>query len=467
MYVTSGNKVMRKILVCWIGLVVVLTTNAIPVAHSENAEIEQLRKEYEQQMKSMRESFDKRLKALEETASEKKSGNELGWYWKDGIRVDSENSDFQLKFGGRVHLDSAFFDADSDLKSAFGEDFEDGSEFRRTRLSIGGKVYEDFDFKVQLDFAGGDSEFKDVYMGVNTQAGKLRIGQFKEPFSLDELTSSNNIQFMERALPVIFAPSRNTGLAYFNTLADEKMTFATGVFRNSDSFGDANDEEDEIAITGRITGLPWMNEEGDRYLHLGAAVSIREADKDESSFRYRQRPEAHLSPVRLVDTSSIDGWENTKLIGLESALVLGSFATQAEYMTVEASFDETLSGGIDEGNFSGWYVQGSYFLTGEHRSYKASSGIFDKVKPKANFKLGESGMGAWEIAARYSTLDLDDGAIDGGEMNDVSVALNWYLNPNMRIGLNYINSTIKNRMVGGVDLDDSVDVIQTRFQVTW
>ena len=123
--------------------------------------------------------------------------------------------------------------------------------------------------------------------------------------------------------------------------------------------------------------------------------------------------------------------------------------------------------GADDADFTGYYAQAGYFLTGEHRRYKLGSGTFDKVKPNQNFGMGEEGgLGAWEVLARYSHLDLEDNSYTGGELTDVSLGLNWYLNPNMKIMMNYIHGELEDGILGNGQEDD-VDTVQTRFQVTW
>ncbi|MDZ7597282.1 MAG: porin [Desulfobacterales bacterium] len=116
----------------------------------------------------------------------------------------------------------------------------------------------------------------------------------------------------------------------------------------------------------------------------------------------------------------------------------------------------------DDPEFDGFYLYGSYFLTGENRTYSASNGAFDRVKPKANFQLTEDGWGAWEIGLRFSTIDLSDGGINGGEADNYTAGLNWYLNPNVRWMANYVYSDIENREDVN---DDSINIIQTRFQI--
>jgi phosphate-selective porin OprO/OprP len=378
-------------------------------------------------------------------------------YWKEGIRLDSHDGRFKLKFTGRIMNDWAVFSEDSDTEAFFNEDFGSGAEFRRARLGLGGTIYDVVDFKAEYDFAGGDADFKDVYVGLRKlpAVGHIKVGHVKEPFSLEELTSSKYITFMERALPNVFAPGRNTGILFHDTELDGHLYWGVGGFRETDDFGDGFGEEDEYNITARVTGLPWYEEKGRRLLHLGISYSHKFGDGDEgATVRFRQRPEAHLSPVRFVDTTDIPT-DGVDLVTPEVALVFGPFSAQGEYF--HASVDRANGSDVD---FDGFYLYVSYFLTGEHRSYSKTKGAFDRVKPKQNFGLGkERGWGAWEIAARYSNLDLTDGSISGGELDDFSLGVNWYLYPNARIMGNYIFA----------DLDDvgETNIFQMRFQVDW
>lgn len=456
-------------------------------AQAQDSEIEQLRREYEQRLRVMQQAFEEKLEALEakvdqaaassesvESSASSGAGNEFTWYWKEGLKFDSNDGAFKLKFNGRIQLDNAFYDEDDAISDVTGDGpWGAGTEFRRVRLEVAGDIYDDIYFKAQFDFAGDSpATFKDVYMGMKTNVGDIRVGHFKEPFSLDELTSSKDIQFMERALPNAFAPGRNTGIQYSNSFLEDRMTFAAGLFRDSDDFGDSDDgsslnlTEDALALTARLTGLPYTNEDHTQMIHVGAALSFRSYDEDVPSgdaLRYRARPESHITSARLVNTGRLTGVEDATLIGLEAAGVYNRFAAQAEYIHADHDFDESIAG-IDSASFDGYYIQGSYFLTDDSRNYKASSGIFDKVKPNTPFSLSEPGMGAWEVLARYSHLDLDDTdeGIAGGEENNFTLALNWYLNPNVRVGLNYINANVDAGM-----LDDDVNILQSRFQVTW
>jgi phosphate-selective porin OprO/OprP len=169
-------------------------------------------------------------------------------------------------------------------------------------------------------------------------------------------------------------------------------------------------------------------DDGASLVHVGASYSSRDTTDDTQ--RYRSRPEAHLFD-RFVDTDDFAS-DHAELVGLEAAWVAGPLSLQGEYIFANADASST-------GNFDGYYAQISYFLTGEHRKYKPSSGAFSRVKPKKNWGWNK-GPGAWEVAVRYSSVDLDDSSVSGGELDDVTVGLNWYLNPNTRLMWNYVHA---------------------------
>ena len=377
-----------------------------------------------------------------------------GWkaYWKDGFRFERNDGLFKLKMGGRVQLDVAGITADDAMLMEYNVDGLRGigTEFRRARLFMEGSFYEHGIFKAQYDFAGNDEvKFKDVFIGLRKLpgVGTVRAGHFKEAFSLDELTSSKYITFMERALPVeAFAPSRNTGIGFHDAVLDERMTWAVGGFRGDTPDGEARFEQGaNYDVTARLTGLPVYANEGRQLVHLGFAYSHSFSD---DGVRYRSRPEAHLSPVRFVDTGVV-ATQGVDTLGGEFAMVMGPFYAQAELIAA------LVDGGRNnpDPNFWGGYGQVSWFLTGENKKYKTSVGVFDRVKPKNRFSLKEGGWGAWELAARYSYLDLNDKGIRGGIQSDTTLGVNWYLYSNLRLMLNWVHA-IENG-VGEADIVES------------
>ncbi|MBW8040677.1 MAG: porin [Planctomycetes bacterium] len=427
--------VLGKLLVVAVvfGMLTPLITNA---QRSNEARIEKL----ESEIKAM-----KAGRPLAETGS-----SDFRVFWKEGLRFETPDKDFQIKFGGRIMNDWTFVGEDDDIKADVGEQ-KDGTEFRRARFYTSGLINGNVEFKLQFDFAGRDADLKDAYLGLKDfPFGRIRGGHFKEPFGLEELTSSKYITFMERSLAMeAFAPSRNTGLMLFDTAYDDRMTWAVGIFRDTDDDGDVRDDGG-YNFTGRLTTLPVYEVDGASLIHLGIGYSHRNPNGE--STRFRSRPEAHLLD-RFVDTTAFAS-DRIDLLGLEAAWVSGPLSVQGEYVFASVDLAETSSSSAD---FHGYYIQTSYFLTGEHRKYKTSAGSFSRVKPKKNFSFGGGGLGAWEVAFRYSGLDLSDSGIDGGELDTFTAGLNWHLNPNTRIMWNYIHA----------DKDDvgNADILMTRLQI--
>jgi phosphate-selective porin OprO/OprP len=359
---------------------------------------------------------------------------ELQTEWKDGLRWTSTDGAVSIALGHRIHYDLVFQKGEETLLAALGEELEDGTEFRRMRLSLSGTLHHVTAFKLQYDFATGSAVLKDGYVEFREIPGldKVRVGQFKEPFGLEELTSSNYISFVERSLTSAFVPSRNTGVMTHDQRG--RVAWAAGVFREASDTG-LSSGSGEYNATARLVFVPWRNEEEAGLVHLAAAGSIRSPADDE--LRLNERPEDHMAP-RFVDTGTLAADQAT-LLGFEGAVVYGRASLQGEYMMASASSP----GGGDDPSFSGYYALGSFFLTQDYRSYKTSEGAFGRTKPRQNFRAGSAGRGALELVARYSSLDLTDGAVTGGRLEDFTLGLNWYLNPNCRVMVNGVYADLE------------------------
>lgn len=377
-------------------------------------------------------------------------------YWKDGLRLDSQDGNFKLKFGGRLHLDAGWIGGD-ELEEQLGTDLKDGVEVRRARLSVEGTMYQFLDFKFEYDFGTGAAVPRDVFLRFTHLAavGNLTAGQFKEPFGLEEFASDNYTTFIERGLPDAFAPSYNLGIMANNTLCNDRVTWAVGAFRDTDDSGKLSSDDGGYGATARVTALPWYEEEGKKLLHLAASYSLRTPTDDTA--QYSARPEAHFVNVLFTDTGKIPEVSDVNLFGTEAALVCGPLSFQTEYMgsALDRRGDDCLY-------FDGAYGQLSYFLTGEHRPYRTATGTFDNVRPNKNFRQ-DGGLGAWELAVRYSFLDLRDSDLPATArlVQDLTAGVNWYLTPNIRLMWNYIHSWVSD------NVDGSADIALTRVQVTW
>ncbi|MBN2473940.1 MAG: hypothetical protein JXB62_05000 [Pirellulales bacterium] len=367
--------------------------------------------------------------------------------------------------GGRLFWDFGNFTQDANSFAQVGN-AENGVEPRTARIFVKGTAFDVFDGVVEMAFepSNGETSFKNVYFTVNELPllGSVRVGHYKEPFSLEQLTSNRWMTFMERSVADVFTPARNVGVMAFDVSESERMTWAIGAFVDQMDDKPPLDHGDHTAtaVTMRWTFLPWYDEatEGRGLLHTGISYSYRDAA--DSQVRFRQRPEAHLGPY-VVNTDYMDA-ESYQLLAAEMAFVYGPFSVQSEY--IGAYVDRI---GAPNANFNGVYVYTSYFLTGEHRPYKRSGGVFDRLKPFENFfrvrdadGYVQTGKGAWELAYRYSYLDLNDAGILGGRVSDHTFGVNWYLTPYTRLMFNYVDSTLYD-----AGLEGNMDIFEMRAQM--
>lgn len=399
-----------------------------------------------------------------------KSGHvSLNAYWNNGMRLESEDRAFKIGFGGRILNDWGAITADKGLEDAFdGQGLEGtGTEMRHARFYMAGSIYNQFTFKADYDFAGTDADFKDVWMGIKNipWAGEVRVGHQKEPFSLEGMNSLPNMTFMERGLPAVFGPSRNTGIKAHSSALDGRVGWGIGAYKDV-STSDGFDDHSDYNITGRLTGIPHVNEDGSHLLHMGVAYSHKFRDEDES-MNYRSRPESNLTGVYTVDTGAIENVTGVDLLGPEIAVIYGPVCFQAEY--VHAYLNRTSAENL---GFSSYYALCSLFLTGEHRTYKIdeAGGEFGRVIPNRPFAFNRNGWGAWQVAVRYSFVDLNDKEIRGGEETNYTFGVNWFMNPNLRVTFNYVLATIDERdnRVGGNPIiieDENAEIYMMRFQV--
>jgi phosphate-selective porin OprO/OprP len=352
--------------------------------------------------------------------------------WKDRLRYESDDGNFRLRLGGRLHADTAFYDADV-------TPLEDGSELRRARLNIAGRVLQDWRFRFEYDFAASnDFRIKDAWVGYNGfDRLVVRAGNQQEPLSLEELTSSNYITFMERALPNALVPGYKLG----GTVRGwgERWSLTGGIFEG-EIRGRETGMTEGWGLAGRTTMAPILSDS--RLFHLGMSGEYRKAPGDHQA-RYSSRPESHVTDERFVNTGRLSDVDHTWTLGAEAALVQGPWSLQGEYLGTALQRD-----GRQDLWFDGWYVFVSWLLTGERRPYDHRRGVFTKIKPHGR-------IGAWELALRYSTLDLENARITGGHERNVTLGLNWYPNRNTRLMANLV----------WIDADPSSDGIDERPSV--
>jgi phosphate-selective porin OprO/OprP len=206
------------------------------------------------------------------------------------------------------------------------------------------------------------------------------------------------------------------------------VTWAGGLF-NTWLDSDTSFSDSASQVIGRVTWLPFISQDESNLLHLGFGMRYTNA---KNGFRYATEPEFNKSPV-YVDTS-VDGMpfaaDSGMLYNLEGSWRKGPYWVAAEY--VSNSIDAPPLG---DPTFDGYHVTASWILSGEMRQYRKNNGILGPV-PVAK-SVYQGGWGAWEVGIRYSDLDLTDGLIDGGEMDILSLGLNWWLSPIFNVNMNY------------------------------
>ena len=384
--------------------------------------------------------------------------NDMRTYWKNGLHFDSVDGNFKLTMGGRFLYDLGWMSCDDQVEDIVGR-VVDGAQTRSARMYAAGSIYKNVDYKLEFDFAGGNANLTDAYIKIRGLGlgpiDYVQIGHFNEPFDLEQIAGSKYPTFLEFGLPCAFTPGRNGGVMTGGNLMAKRMSWHVGLFRPTDNFGNAQAER-AYHVTGRATYLPWYENGGADLMHVAAAYSYR-STPETNLVSYSRRPD-YNNTLAFVDTGNFDS-EHTNLFSAEAAWVCGPLSVQGYYAAAMNDADDD-----DDVCLDGFYGYVSYFLTGEHRNYNTSNGTFGRISPKANF--GADGCGAWEVAARYSYLDLSDGEADGGRLATTTLGLNWYLNPQVRIMWNWVHAMLDRDsvVIGNTDHDGDADIFMMRTQ---
>lgn len=326
----------------------------------------------------------------------------------------SSLAEANVNVGGRIHLDAAFHDEDQ-------RELSDGFRVRRARIGVNGKVDDNWSYKSEIDFAENGVDFKDMYIG---HSSGIKIGQFKVPFGLDELTSSNDITFIERSLPTSFTQSRRIGFGYENSV--DNFLFQSMIFGQpigSQGSRQAAGGDENFGVAGRVVFNPQVGEGQTLHLGIGANMESPNHDNDETA-RFRARPESRVTGLRFVDTGTIADVDSIFRYNLEGLYINGPFTLQGEYLAASVNRDS----GLQDYDFDGAYVQALYTMGGQ-RGYRGG-----RLRGPS---VGDAGT--WEFGIRYSTIDLNDSGLMGGKENNITLGINYYPTNRLRFMFNYIN----------------------------
>lgn len=398
----------------------------------------------------------------------------------------TDDGAFRIHVGGRTQFDMIWAKTTQPVQFGVGGigKFQDAFNFRRGRLEVEGWMYEVFDFMCEYDFF--NTQNVDPTMASNPETnvtnipvptemwgavnhlpffGTIRAGNMKPAISLEHITSSRYLDFLERSSVFDAYYNRNNGfqpgIQMFNWTENERLTWALGFFKNNNTVQGWNVSDGDYQLNTRITALPFYRDEGRYMVHLGFGMQYAAPDNGREILRQRwllrNGPAATQNTVAFA---SVLG-ENEMILEPELFINIGPLSIQAEYLT---NFLDSITGfttqsqgtvatpqpGAERTYFShGGYLQAMYFLTGEHRPYgrtalHGSGAATSRIVPFRNFFwLPGQGCpnpfstGAWQVGARWSYSDLSNHGINGGQTNECTLGLNWFLNPNAKIQWNY------------------------------
>ncbi|MDO4576060.1 MAG: porin [Planctomycetia bacterium] len=402
---------------------------------------------------------------------------------QESLKTEKEKADAKKKaeeekkrtspkttWSGRFYFDGAASHLNDDGEAILGDE-TNGTRFRTARLGVKGSLYDMIEYELEVDFTGSSLGAKNVFAGLkNLPCGvDVRLGHFKEPWSLENLSSSTRSVMIERSVlngTKDICGGRNNGLMLHNWHTADRWTWAVGGFAASmpEAFTSV-DMRHHLAATARVTFLPFYTEcpNGSRYLwHLGASYSTRCYNRENAAaYKTSFRTGADSAIAQsMMDSGVLDGLDSLNAFLVESTWIRGPLSVDFE----QAFFwmDDVYAG---DATVQSGYAQVSYFLTGESRNYQKKGGYFGLVEPNNPFvrtcKEGVgffSGPGAWEIAYRCAWIDsgelvcthYDTASVQMGKTVNHVWGVNWYWNKNCRWMFNYVlaNTDYEGRYAG-------------------
>ena len=362
--------------------------------------------------------------------------------------------------GGATDFRRGSVGATANRETAAARDFSDGAYFRRARFGFEGTVARDFTYRVLAELGGsgteGPARINDFWIAYTGFAPfTIQVGAFSPPANMDDSINVESSLFIERAAPAEL--SRTLGGADGRIglgLRGSGARWMSSLTLTTRTVNDAEVFDSQLAAVGRFGSL--LASSADYNIHAGLSGTWVFQPPDQGStaaagqrhvVRLRDRPEIRVDSTRLIDTGSIDA-DSAYVYGLEAAANWRNWYLQAE--SFRYGIERTaLTSTLPDPDFEGFYVQGSWILTGETRRYDVATGAFQAPRPFIPF-TSSGGRGAWEMALRYSQLDLDfhsglagtaatADAIRGGTQDIWTFGVNWYINSNVKLMLNWLH----------------------------
>jgi phosphate-selective porin OprO and OprP len=297
--------------------------------------------------------------------------------------------------------------------------------------------------------------------------GNIRVGNQQDWISFEHIESARFLDFMERSaiMDAFFGPNNNgyiPGVSAFRTTENQRANLYLGAYHNSVYDSGTTYDIGSGAWIGnaRATWTPYYDEASNgRYMvHTGFGAEYRTFNSNLASsqggdnVRLRNRGDLRQTSSTLdlnyVDTGNFYARSQTMLCP-ELMWQHGPLMVQAEYAYCNMGGAAVQKGGPSLGHvaFNGGYVQALYFLTGENRQYNRQSGVFDRVVPFQNAFSTRTGCWSWgaiQPGVRVDWLNLNSGGVSGGQMVDLDLGINWFLNSNARFQVNWVLTKVDN-----------------------
>ena len=416
-------------------------------------------------------------RAGEKEAAEKAKESEVKMSLKDGIKWESGDKSTSIKLIGRIHADYRNYDHSESDQGTGGSTGSDTFDMRRARLGFEGQFKKYYKFKVQTDMAA-TNKLDEAYLNIAWwKPAQLQFGQFKMPSMLEEMTSSNNIDFMERSMANSGVPGKERG-AMLHGAPVGGLTYALAFSTGEGQNNSENDiRVDSVDTLARVTAnIAEMADIKNMVIHTG--VNYSRGDLDQASdVGYDGRTEAR--GVTFFNAGSIAAIaDDTEIerdrFGLEGAVAYGPVKLQSEWTKVGHDFDTAGTAATDGSlDIESWYAQAVWNITGESWSDMYKGGAWGGLKPKNDFDPNGSGWGAWQVGVRYSQFEADEGFNDTSavgflEADAWTLGLNFYPNANTRLMLNYVRTNFEEQdsavNVNGRPVEDERAIIS---RVQW
>jgi phosphate-selective porin OprO/OprP len=409
--------------------------------------------------------------------------------WTNGFVAETADKSFRIHIGGRAEFDNTWFTQDDNLLIGPSPDqrMQDGTLFRRARFRADGRLWEFIEFAAEVNFANiqdvsnvdsdlvqlGSVGLTDFWLTFREVPllGNVRAGHVKAPVGLERYSSTNAWYYMEPSslFDAFLNPvNYQNGVVLFDSYLDDRVTLAgclAWVSKSTvQSFGFGTDENSSYGASCRVTALPVYESDGRLLMHVGAGY--QHVGLPGHSFAAASRPllragAGNTQTPNLLATGTFFTPNGVDLVDFEWAAVCGPFAISAEYAVarvtdVFSSFDgATFSGPRGNVTYQAAYVEAGYFLTpGDYRRDDRKTGTWARTVPQENAFVAHSedgsvcsGHGAVQVVARYTFLDLVSGSptltpasggARAGRQHDVTLGVNWYINPQVRVMLNYV-----------------------------